>query len=300
MFDVLIIGAGPAGLTAAIYTARNNLKVGIVEHNVPGGQMVNTAFIENYPGFKNINGADLSMSMYDQVVALGVEFLWFSVKDIKKENDHFLVIGDETYEAKSVIVATGTIHKTLGVSGEAELSGRGISWCAICDGAFYKDQEVAVIGGGNSAFEESIFLSSLVKTVYLIHHREGFRADEALVLKVKSMSNIKMMLNQKVTEFIGNGKLEALKLLNVKTNEETILPVPGCFEFIGYNPSTGFVKNLGVVEENGYIAVNHHFETKVSGLFAAGDAIQKEIRQIATAVNDGAIAALSANKYIKK
>lgn len=299
MFDVLIVGAGPAGLTAAIYTARNNLKVGIIEQNVPGGQMVNTAFIENYPGFKSINGADLSMSMYDQVVALGVEFFWFGVKDIQKEGDRFVLVGDETLEAKAVIVATGTVHKTLGVKGEDELSGRGISWCAICDGAFYKNLDVAVIGGGNSAFEESIFLSSLVKNVFLIHHREGFRADEALVTKVKSLSNIKMMLNLKVIEFIGNGKLEVLRLSNVKTGEETILPVSGCFEFIGYDPSTSFLKHLGVVESNGYIAVDHHFETKVKGLFAAGDAIQKEIRQIATAINDGAIAALSANKYLK-
>ncbi|HNZ50450.1 MAG TPA: thioredoxin-disulfide reductase [Bacilli bacterium] len=299
MFDVLIIGAGPAGLTAAIYTARNNLKVGIIEHNVPGGQMVNTAFIENYPGFKTINGADLSMSMYEQVVALEVPFFWFSVQEVKKENDYFLVIGDETLKAKTVIVATGTVHKTLGVKGEAELSGRGISWCAICDGAFYKNQDVAVIGGGNSAFEESIFLSSLVKNVYLIHHREGFRADETLVSKVKEVPNIKMMLNQKVTEFIGKGKLEALRLWNVKTNEESLLPVAGCFEFIGFNPSTGFLKDLAVVEASGYLAVDKHCATTVKGLFAAGDVVQKDIRQITTAVNDGAIAALSANKYLK-
>lgn len=299
MFDVVIIGAGPAGLTAAIYAARNNLKVGIVEQGVPGGAIVNTAEIQNYPGFKSINGADLAYSMFDQAMALGISYFGFAVKKVSKTADGFLVEGDETLQAKTVIVATGTLHKKLGVKGEEEFSGKGISWCAICDGTFFKGRDVAVIGGGNSAFEESIYLSSLVKTVYLIHHREGFRADAILVDKVKTIPNIKMVLNQKVLEFIGHETLEKLRLLNVKTNEESFLEVPGCFEFVGHAPSTSFLKDLGVVGANGYIPVDKHGETPVKGLFAGGDVIDKEVRQIATAINDGAIAALSVIKSLK-
>ena len=299
MFDLIIIGGGPAGLTAAIYAARNNLKVGIVEKNVPGGQMVNTATVENYPGFKTIEGPTLAYTMFDQVMSLGVEYFSFAITAVEKVDDYFVVTGDEEIMAKTVIISTGTLHKKIGAIGEERLTGRGISWCAICDGTFYKGMNVAAIGGGNSAFEEAIYLSSLAKNVYLIHHREGFRAEENLINKVKSIPNIKMILNYKVIEFIGEDKLDQLRILNVKTNEETYLEVDGCFEFIGHMPATAFLKNLGIVEPNGYINVDKNCETKIPGLFACGDVVNKDVRQIATAINDGAIAALNINRYVK-
>jgi thioredoxin reductase (NADPH) len=296
MFDVLIIGAGPSGLTAAIYAARNNLKVGIFEGNVPGGALVITATVENYPGFKKIDGPDLAYSMFEQAMNLGVEFFGFSVKEVRKNQDHFTVIGDEEVEGKTVIIATGTARKKLEIPGENEFTARGISWCAICDGALYRGKDVAVVGGGNSALEESIYLANLAKTVYLIHRRSEFRAESYILDQVNSLPNVKMILDSKILEFQGRDSLESVRLLNMKTNEETTLSINGCFEFIGQIPATEFVKELGITDEFGFIPVNEKFETKIKGLYASGDVIAKDIRQIVTAVNDGAIAALNAIK----
>lgn len=298
MFDILIIGAGPAGMTAAIYAARNNLKVGIFEGNVPGGQVVVTATVENYPGFKTIDGPDLAYSMFEQVMNLGVEYFAFNVQNIRQENDYFVVSGDEEVKGKVVLIATGTSQKRLEVPGEDKFVGRGISWCAICDGSFYRGQDVAVIGGGNSALEESIYLANIVKTVYLIHRRQEFRAESHIVEKVKQISNIKLVLDSVVEEFMGEENLGKIRLRNLVNNTISEINVRGCFEYVGQIPATDFVKDLNITNNKGYIIVDENFETNVKGIFACGDVIEKSVRQIVTATNDGAIAALNAIKRI--
>lgn len=298
MFDILIVGAGPAGMTAAIYAARNNLKVGIFEGNVPGGQVVVTATVENYPGFKTIDGPDLAYSMFEQVMNLGVEYFAFNVQNIRQENDYFVVSGDEEVKGKVVLIATGTSQKRLGVPGEDKFVGRGISWCAICDGSFYRGQDVAVVGGGNSALEESIYLANIVKTVYLIHRRQEFRAESHIVDKVKKLPNIKLVLDSVVEEFIGEENLGKIRLRNLVNNTTSEIDVKACFEYVGQIPATDFVKDLKITNDKGYIIVDENFETSIKGMFACGDVIEKSVRQIVTATNDGAIAALNAIKSI--
>ncbi|MFY9422687.1 MAG: thioredoxin-disulfide reductase [Bacilli bacterium] len=299
MYDILIIGAGPAGISAAIYALRNDLKVGIFEGEAPGGKMVYTATIENYPGYEMIAGPDLAYSMFNQIMNLGADYIGERAETIRKENGHFVVRAGKDYKARTVIIATGTRNRKLEIPGEERLTNKGISWCAICDGALYRNKEVAVIGGGNSAFEESIYLSGVVKKVYLIHRREDFRADRNIVEKVKGLGNVEMILNTVVLEFIGEDGLEKLILRNVKTGEISSLEVEGCFEFVGLLPATEFVRDLGITDEDGYIPVSANQETKIPGLYAVGDVVSKRVRQIVTAVNDGAIAALDIIKKIR-
>lgn len=299
IYDVVIVGAGPAGMTAAIYALRNNMKVALIESNVPGGVVVNTAVVENYPGFKSIDGPVLAYSMFEQVSALGVEYFAYKVTDVTPGPDYFTVAaGDETIKGRSVILASGTKQRKLDVPGEEKYTQRGISWCAICDGALYRGEDVAVIGGGNSAFEETIYLANLVKKIYLVHRREGFRADLALVDKVRALSNVEMLLNYEVKEFFGHDILTGLYIKNNATGQVKTLNIKGCFEFVGTLPSTDYLKHLNILADNGYIKVNHNFETTIPGLLACGDVVDKEVRQIATAINDGAIAALRAIKYL--
>lgn len=299
MYDVLIIGAGPAGISAAIYALRNDLKVGILEGDAPGGKMVYTATIENYPGYGAIDGPDLAYTMFNQIIDLGVDYIGFNATGIRKEDGYFVVSGDEDLKARTVIIATGTKNRKLEIPGEERFTNKGISWCAICDGALYRNKEVAVIGGGNSAFEESIYLSGVVKKVYLIHRRDEFRADKQIIEKVKSLGNVEMILNTVVLEFVGEEDLKKLILKNTKTGAVTELPVSGCFEFVGLLPATDFVQELGILDENGYIPVNENQETKIEGLYAVGDVVTKKVRQIVTAVNDGAIAALDIIRKIR-
>lgn len=303
MYDVLIVGAGPGGLSAALYGARSNLKVGIIEYDAPGGKMVTTSVIENYPGFKAIDGPDLSYKMFEQIMELGVEYIAGEVVDITKEDNVFYLhlAGGEKLTAKSVIVASGTTNKTLGVPGESKYRSKGISWCAVCDGPLYRDLEVAVIGGGNSAIKEGMYLAGICKTVYIIHRREELRADPILQQRLKEYDNIKLILNTEVIEFLGNEVLEEIVLRNNNTNETYKLKVSGCFEYLGHGPATGFLQNFQFILNNrGFIVANEKMETAEPGLFAVGDVIEKEVRQIATAVNDGVIAALSASKYVRR
>lgn len=300
MYDVLIIGGGPAGMTAAIYAARANTKVAMIEYSAPGGQMVNTFTIDNYPGFTSINGADLSLQMLNQVIELDVEFIADQIVSLKRDsNSNFILKGTENvYSAKSVIIATGTKNKNLGVLGEQKFDGRGISYCAVCDGNLYKDREVAVVGGGNSALEESIYLSSIASKVYIIHRRNEFRGDQKYVEKLKEINNVEFVLNTVITEFKGSEILECLSLKNVSTNRTSELKVAACFEYVGQDPNTSFVKDLGITNEFGYIIVDENCETSINKLFAAGDVIEKNIRQITTAVADGSIAALNAVRKV--
>lgn len=300
MFDILIVGAGPAGLTASIYAARNNKKVGIFEGNVPGGQVVVTAVVENYPGYGKIDGPDLAYAMFDQAMNLGVELIGSYVKQITKTNEGFVVrtVDDDEYTSRVVIIATGTSQKRLGVKGEDNFTNKGISWCAICDGSLYKGKDVAVVGGGNSALEEAIYLSNLANKVYLVHRRQSFRAESSIVEKVKKLANVEFILDSVIEEFIGNDTLSAIKVKNLITNDERVIEVSGCFEYIGQIPATDFVKELGITDDAGYIIVNDNFETKIENLYACGDVIVKQVRQIVTATNDGAIAALNAIKKL--
>lgn len=300
MYDVLVIGAGPAGLTSSIYIARNNYKVGVFEGNVPGGQIVVTATVENYPGYSKIDGPDLAYLMYEQAINLGVDLLGSNVSKIEKQNGIFKITTEdaELYEAKVVIIATGTSQKKLGVLGEDRFESRGISWCAICDGSLYKGKDVAVVGGGNSAMEETIYLSNLVNKVYVIHRRDKFRAESSIVEKVKQLKNVEFVLDSVVEEFIGDDSLGSIRLRNLKTNAEKTLEVSGCFEYVGQIPATSFLKELQITNDTGYILVNNDFETKIENLFACGDVLDKQVRQIVTATNDGAIAALNAIKKL--
>lgn len=293
MYDSVIIGAGAGGLTAAIYLLRSNLKVAILEDSMPGGQIANTATIENYPGFDKVDGVTLAMNMYMQATNLGVEYIAERALDINQVEGGFeVVLTDTVLKTKTVIVATGMRHRKLGLPKEDLFSGKGISWCAICDGNLYRNQDVAVVGGGNSALEESIYLSKIVNKVYLIHRRDEFRGDAMIADKVRSISNIELLLSDEIVEIIGENDLEGLVLKSGKQ-----IQVRGLFEYIGFLPNSQVVSKYNITTPEGFIITDNNCETAIKGLFAVGDVIDKSIRQIVTAVNDGAIAALNVNKY---
>ena len=302
IYDLAIIGAGPAGMTAAIYVARASLSVVMIERGAPGGQMVNTFEIENYTGFEKISGPDLSMKMFEHAQAAGAEYAYGNVENVTVAEDGTKIIdcGDYTVRAKTIIVATGTKHRLLNVPGESELSGRGISWCAVCDGAFFRGKKVVVIGGGDSAVEEAIYLAGLVEKVTVIHRRDELRAQKILQERAFADDKIEFVWDSVVESFEEtNGKLGAVKVKNVKTDEVSDIEAEGAFIYIGLDPITDMIKELEVTDEAGYITVDHAMMTPVPGVFAAGDVISKELRQVVTAVNDGAIAAQSAFKYIE-
>lgn len=302
VYDLAIIGAGPAGMTAAIYAARASLSVVMIERGAPGGQMVNTFEIENYTGFEKISGPDLSMKMFEHAQAAGAEYAYGNVENVTIAEDGTKIIdcGDHQVQAKTIIVATGTKHRSLNVPGERELSGRGISWCAVCDGAFFRGKKVVVIGGGDSAVEEAIYLAGLVEKVTVIHRRDELRAQKILQERAFADDKIEFVWDSVVESFEeANGKLGAVKVKNVKTDEVSNIEADGAFIYIGLDPITDMVKELEVTDEAGYVTVDHSMMTPIPGIFAAGDVISKELRQVVTAVNDGAIAAQSAFKYIE-
>lgn len=303
-YDVLIIGAGPAGLTAAIYCQRANLKVAFYEKETPGGKVVKTSFVENYPGFSNISGPDLAMNFFKQVSELGVKFIFGEVTRVIKVNDIFHVTSSDGQirYAKAVILATGMTEKKLGIKGETEYYGKGLSYCAICDATLYKDKPVAIIGGGNTALEESLYLADIVSTVYLVHRRNEFRADASVIEKVRKNPKIKLVLNHIPVEFNGDGKkINHIIIKNVESNQLSKINVDCIFPFIGFLPVNKLVESLDVInKETGFINVNEKMETIVPGLFCIGDLVNKNVRQIATAVGEGSIAAIETKKYIEK
>jgi len=302
-YDVAIIGAGPAGMTAAVYAARAGLTVGLIEAGAPGGQMVNTFEIENYTGFEKITGPELSMKMFEHAKAAGALYVYGDVQKVVPQEDgtHLIDCGMNQFSARSVIIATGTKHRKLEIPGEAELAGRGISWCAVCDGAFFKDEEVVVIGGGNSAIEEAIYLTGLAKKVYVVHRRDRLRADTVLQERAFANEKIELIWDAVPTKFTATeeGKFASITLKNLVSNVETDLNVSGAFIYIGNDPVTHMLDDLHVTDEFGNIVVDESMATKVPGIFAAGDVIGKELRQIVTATNDGAIAAQSVYKYLE-
>jgi thioredoxin reductase (NADPH) len=301
MYDILTIGAGPAGLTAGIYGVRANMKVGMIERSAPGGQIVWTYEIENYPGYEKLPGPDLAMKMYEHATNMGAEYLYGDVVSIEKKDDIFVVkTEDSEFKTKTIIITTGTVNRRLGVAGEDRLAGYGISWCAICDGAFYKGKEVAVIGGGNSALEEALYLASIVDKVYVIHRRDAFRGDKLAQERVFSNKKIEVIWDTVVEAFNGEKNVESITIKNIQTNETKDLKVSGVFLYIGQDPATQFVKEFGILDESNYVIANQRMETAIPGLFAAGDCIVKDLRQVATAVSDGAVAAIEAIKYIER
>ena len=299
MYDTIIIGAGPAGMTAALYAARSNLKVALIEGGLPGGQMNNTSDIENYPGYANISGPELAEKMFEPLENLGVEHLYGFVENVEDHGDVKKVITDgEEFETRTVIVATGSKHRLLGVPGEEELNSRGVSYCAVCDGAFFRDQDLLVVGGGDSAVEEAIFLTQFAKSVTIVHRRDELRAQKVLQDRAFANGKINFIWDSVVKEIKGENRVESVVIENVKTNQVTEHAFGGVFIYVGLDPVSDFTKDLQIQDESGWIVTDDHMKTSVAGVFAVGDVRQKDLRQVTTAVGDGAIAGQEAYKYI--
>lgn len=301
IYDVIIAGAGPAGMTAAVYTSRAQLSTLMLERGIPGGQMANTEEVENYPGFDHILGPDLSNKMFEHAKKFGAEYAYGDIKEIIDEGDVKRVIaGSKEYRAKAVIVTTGAEYKKIGVPGEKELGGRGVSYCAVCDGAFFKNRELVVVGGGDSAVEEAVYLTRFASKVTVIHRRDELRAQKILQQRAFDNEKVEFIWNQVVTEIQEEGgKVGSVKLKNTITDEESEFKADGVFIYIGMLPLNESVKNLGILNDEGYIVTNEEMETKVPGIFAAGDVREKSLRQIVTATGDGSIAAQNVQHYIE-
>lgn len=291
MYDLIIIGAGPAGLTSALYALRANKKVLVLEAKSYGGQIINASNIENYPGISSISGFDFATNLYNQVKNLGGEILYEPVTHISEDKQ--VTTSKNTYQASAIIIATGTERKKLNLPNENELTGKGISYCATCDGHFFKDKDVAVIGGGNTALEDALYLSNLAHTVYLIHRRDELRGEAKYVEELKNKSNVKLVLNSTITALNGTDKLESITV-----NQEEI-PVQGLFIAIGGEPQNQIFSNVVDLDKNGYIISSDGIHTKTKGIYVAGDARVKELRQLTTAVSDGSIAATTAIKEME-
>lgn len=300
MYDIIVIGGGPAGLTAAIYGRRQNKTVLVLEKNSFGGQTVYSPKIENYPGFTEMSGIEFSDKLVDQVLYQGAELEPAEALSVTV-NDGVKTVHTDSgdYECKALILACGAKHRLLGLDGEEDLIGNGISFCALCDGAFYKDKEVAVIGGGNSALQEAVLLSQSCKKVTVIQNLAFLTGETKLADILNSKDNVEIIYNTVVTELISDGELKAIMIKNTETGEEKKLDLDGMFVAIGLVPDTDVAKNLTTLDERGYIVSGEDTLTSIEGVFAAGDCRTKGVRQIATAIADGASAALGACKYIE-
>lgn len=292
-FDTIIIGAGIAGMTAAIYLKRENINVAIIEKEMPGGQMVKTPSIENYPGFDKIDGSSLAMNIYNQVEKLKVPFIFDDVISIEDGKEKIVVTENNKYKAKTILLATGRIPRKLNLSNEDKLIGRGISYCATCDGAFYKDKDVVVVGGGSSAVTEAIYLTNIARKVTLLYRGENLRSENVLKEKLENIENAEIRYNTIIEEIKEeNGKVNEVILNNGK------LKTDGIFVFIGYEPNISYLKNLNINIDNGYIVVDENMKTNIEGIYAAGDSIKKNLYQLTTAAAEAAIASNSIKKYL--
>ena len=300
MYDTIIIGAGPAGMTAALYAARSNLKVALLERGIPGGQMNNTADIENYPGYANISGPELAEKMFEPLENLGVEHLFGLVEKIEDRGDFKEIITeDERFETKTVIIASGANHRHLGVPGEEDYNSRGVSYCAVCDGAFFRDEDLLVVGGGDSAVEEAIFLTRFAKSVTIVHRRDELRAQKVLQDRAFANEKIRFVWDSVVESIHGDErKVTGVTFKNVKTGEISQAEFGGIFIYVGLDPVSEFAADLGIADEAGWILTDHQMKTSVAGIYAVGDVRQKDLRQITTAVGDGAIASQEVYKYL--
>ena len=301
-YDIVIVGAGPAGMTAAIYAVRANMNVLMLDRLSPGGQMINTNEIENYTGAGKLSGAELAIKMFEHTQELGVEFDYKTVLDIKNGGPIKTIICEEedtVYKARAVILATGTVPRRLGVPGEDQWAGSGISWCAICDGAQYRDKEVVVIGGGNSAVEESIYLAGICTRLTIVTMFD-LTADPKACDLLRKMDNVTIYPYQEVLEFTGTDRLTGVRFKSTKEDAvERYVPCDGVFEYIGFQASSQAFAGLGIVDRTGCIEADARMRTSVQGIFGAGDITVKHLRQIVTACSDGAVAANSAASYVE-
>ena len=302
IYDVIIIGAGPAGMTAAVYTSRANLSTLMLERGVPGGQMANTEEVENYPGFDHILGPELSTKMFEHAKKFGAEYAYGDVKEVIDGKEYkTIVAGSKQYKARAIIISAGAEYKKLGVPGEKELGGRGVSYCAVCDGAFFKGKELVVVGGGDSAVEEGVYLTRFASKVTIVHRRDELRAQPILQDRAFANEKIDFLWSHTVKQINEkDGKVGSLTLVSTKTGEEMEFKADGAFIYIGMVPLTKPFENLGITNANGYIETNENMETKVPGIFAAGDIREKALRQIVTAAGGGSIAAQLAQHYIEE
>jgi len=299
IYDIAIVGGGPAGLTAGIYSARAGLKVCIIEKLIPGGQVCLTDKIENYPGFESISGAELGSQMGEQAEKLGAEIIYSQVENVELNSQpKKLITLDGTIFAKSIILTMGASARKLGLNNEEKLIGSGVSYCATCDGAFYKNANVVVVGGGNSALEDALYLSNFASKVFLVHRRDTFRAEQVIVDQVKANDKIEIFYNSQVVELISGEKLEKVKIRNTQNNLETTIDVSGLFVAIGRSPDTEFLKGKINLDQGGFIIVDSDQQTNISGVFAAGDVTNNKLKQVVTATSSGAIAANNARIFV--
>ncbi len=300
-YDVIIIGGGGAGLTAAIYTSRANLKTLLFEKLTPGGQIALTDIVENYPGFPDgVTGTEISMRMEEQAKKYGTEVKYEEILSLNKNLGEFSIkTAKTTYTAKSIIIASGASFRTLGVPGEKELTGRGVSYCATCDGAFFKNKEIIVVGGGDSAMQEGIFLTRFVNQLNVVHRRDKLRASPILQDRAKENPKIRFVWDTVLSKIEGDKKVEGVKLKNLKTNQETAFKTDGVFVFIGHDPATKFLQGFVDLDNQGYVRANERLETSVPGVFVAGEVRAGAVKQLVSAAGEGCEAALSAQAYLE-
>ncbi len=302
IYDVIIIGAGPAGMTAAVYTSRANLSTLMIERGIPGGQMANTEDVENFPGFESILGPDLSNKMFNHAKKFGAEYAYGDIKEIVDGKEYKIVkAGSKEFKARSIIISTGAEYKKVGVPGEKELGGRGVSYCAVCDGAFFKNKRLFVIGGGDSAVEEGVYLTRFASQVTIVHRRDELRAQKILQKRAFDNEKVDFIWNHTIKSINEkDGKVGSVTLVSTVDQTEQEFEADGVFIYIGMVPLSKPFESLGITNENGYIETNDQMETKVPGIFAAGDIREKTLRQIVTATGDGSIAAQSAQHYVEE
>lgn len=301
-YDIAILGAGPAGMTAGLYAGRGGLKAVIIEKMMPGGLVANTEKIDNYPGFpEGISGFELAQKMEQQAKKFGAEILSAQAEAVVPEEKYQLIkLSDgTTIKSKALIIATGAFPKTLGVRGEKELLGKGVSYCAICDGAFFKKQAVAVLGGGDSAVQEAVYLAGLASKVTVIHRRNVLRAADSIQKVAFANDKIEFAWNKEILAIEGSAGVTGIKIMDKKTLAEEVIPVTGAFIYVGYKPSSDLVKDILKTDEQGYIITDDRMATSAPGIYACGDVRQKLVRQVSSAVGDGATAAIAAQKYLE-
>ncbi|MEK6189449.1 MAG: thioredoxin-disulfide reductase [Carnobacterium alterfunditum] len=302
IYDVVVIGSGPAGMTAALYASRSNLATLMLERGLPGGQMNNTAEIENYPGFNSILGPELSEKMFEGSKQFGTEYAYADVQEIQQGIEYKTIIaGKKTFKTRSIIIATGAEYRKLGVSGENEYNGRGVSYCAVCDGAFFRNKELVVIGGGDSAVEEGTYLTQFAKKVTIIHRRDELRAQKILQDRAFKNEKVDFIWDSTVETIYGDdNKVTGVKIRNVHTNEVQEFAADGAFIYVGILPNTDKFRDLGITDEEGWIPTNETMESLQPGIFAVGDVRSTPLRQVATAVGDGSLAGNAVFHYVEK